>query len=215
MTVNMASAKVNMSHTSGKKYYLRYLEDPNHNIPILSQNSRGFQVPCIQKQISDLIGYINNDKTAIVVAVKKAGMAASTAKKYYARYLYDPNREISMPHNRSSNLNCTKQQVRDMIGYLVNDHMTLNDTSAKANMSRYNARRCYDTYLNDPKRRIPNIKPHTGKHYSQHQIKHAIRYIVNEKLSLRSTALKLKIGESTVRSHYLNYLRDSTIIKNE
>jgi response regulator of citrate/malate metabolism len=102
-----------------------------------------------------------------------------------------------------------------VIGYLVNDHMSLNDACAKAKISRHNAKRYYDTYLNDPKRRIPNIKLNHGKHSSQHQIQQAIRYIVNDKLSIRSTALKLKMGESTVRSHYLNYLRDSATIKNE
>jgi hypothetical protein len=84
------------------------LEDPNHNIPIPTPNRNGFQVPCTQKQIDDLVGYIANDKVAIVVAAKKAGMAASTARKYYARYLHDPNREIPTPHSRSSNINCTK-----------------------------------------------------------------------------------------------------------
>jgi hypothetical protein len=119
---------------------------------------------------------------AIVVAVKKAGMAASTARTYYARYLYDPNREIPVPHTRSSHLNCTKKQVRDVVGYLVNDNMSLATASAKAKMSIYNASEYYDAYLNDPERRIPNVKPRSGKHYSQNQIQKAIRYIVDDKL---------------------------------
>jgi hypothetical protein len=134
MAVSMASVKANMSHPSGKKYYLRYLEDPNHNIPIPNHNKSGFNEPCTQKQTSDLIGYIANDKMAIVVAAKKAGMAASTARRYYTRYLHDPNREIPVPHKRPGNLNCTKKQVRDVIGYL-DDNMSLTTASAKAKMS--------------------------------------------------------------------------------
>jgi transposase len=34
ITVKEASAKVNMVHKSSIYYYAKYLEDPNHNIPI-------------------------------------------------------------------------------------------------------------------------------------------------------------------------------------
>jgi hypothetical protein len=214
MTVSMASVKASMSHTSGKRYYLQYLEDPNHNIPIPTPNRSDFNELCTQKQISDLIGYITNDKMAIVVAAKKAGMTASTARRYYARYLHDPNCEIPTPHNRSNNINCTKQQVREVNGYL-DDNMSLNAASAKANMSIYNTRKYYDIYLNDPERRIPNVKPRSGKHYSQKQIQQVIRYIVDDKLSIRSAAIKSKMGVPAVRGHYMNYLKDPTVIKKE
>jgi hypothetical protein len=190
------------------------LEDSNHNIPTATPNRNGFQASCTQKQISDLIGYITNDKMAIVVAAKKAGMAASIAGRYYARYLHDPNCEIPVPRKRPGNLNCTKKQVRDVIGYL-DDNMSLTTASAKAKMSMYNAIKYYDAYLNDPERRIPNVKPNSGKHYSQNQIQQAIRYIVDEKLSIRSAAIKSKMGVPTVRQLYLDYLKDPTVIKKE
>jgi hypothetical protein len=34
MTLKEASAKANMTYHSGCYYYNKYLEDPNHNIPI-------------------------------------------------------------------------------------------------------------------------------------------------------------------------------------
>jgi hypothetical protein len=214
MNMKDATLKANMPYTIAYCIYRRYLDDPNHNIPIPTPNRSDFNELCTQKQISDLIGYITNDKMAIVVAAKKAGMTASTARRYYARYLHDPNCEIPTPHNRSNNINCTKQQVREVNGYL-DDNMSLNAASAKANMSIYNTRKYYDIYLNDPERRIPNVKPRSGKHYSQKQIQQVIRYIVDDKLSIRSAAIKSKMGVPAVRGHYMNYLKDPTVIKKE
>jgi hypothetical protein len=91
--------------------------------------------------------------------------------------------------------------------------MSLTTASAKAKTSVYNARKYYD--LNDPGRKIPNLKPHSGKHYSQNQIQQAIRYTVDDKLSIRSTAIKSKMGGPTVRRNYLDYLKDPTVIKKE
>jgi hypothetical protein len=109
----------------------------------------------------------------------------------------------------------TRQEIKTLIGYIADDGMNMKAASLKVNMSICNSRKYYDIYLNNPERRVPNVKPRSGKHYSQNQIQQAIRYIVDDKLSIRSAAIKSKMGVPAVRRHYMNYLKDPTIIKKE
>jgi hypothetical protein len=92
MTVNEASAKANLTFASSRYYYNKYLEDPNHNIPIPSVSPY-----YSQDQRDKFISYIVNDKMSVVAASEKANLSVKAGKRYYHKYFNVQNPDIPTP----------------------------------------------------------------------------------------------------------------------
>jgi hypothetical protein len=130
MTVKKASAKANMSCDSGYKYYNKYLKDPNHNIP-----TPPIYKTHTQDEGDELISYIANDKMTILAASEKAKINISTARRYYQKYLKKQNPGISTPSHIDRRPPCTQEQIKEVIGYINNNRLSIKDASVKANMA--------------------------------------------------------------------------------
>jgi hypothetical protein len=86
MTVKDASRKVNISSSTGLKYYQIYLRDPNQGIPIPPNPCTKYRRPYSQAQINQVISYMVNDQLSVAEASIKVGMSRYTGSKYYNQY---------------------------------------------------------------------------------------------------------------------------------
>jgi transposase len=215
MSIECASKKANMSERSGEKYYHLYLNDPNRQITVPRENPGGFCQPCSQEQVTELIHSIVNDRMSLVAASIKANMAVTTAKKYYDKYMDDPNQEVPMPHLKNDAKRLTQNQLSELMGYLVDDKMSLSAASKKAKVSLHTTRRYYNRYLQDPTHRIPSEKSNFGRRYTKPQIKKLIGYIIDDKMSIYNASLKAGMSEPTAKKYYTEYLNGATGAKKE
>lgn len=87
LSINEASRRANISATSALKYYKKYVEDPEHKIPISYNGANRSPKRCTQAQINALIGYIVNDKMSLATASVKADMSEVTGRIYYELYI--------------------------------------------------------------------------------------------------------------------------------
>ncbi|KAI8887217.1 hypothetical protein K501DRAFT_268975 [Backusella circina FSU 941] len=155
-----------------------------------------------EKQIQQLIGYVGNEKLTLPAASKKTpignivgngmsireassavNMSCKSGYTYYKRYTKDPNQNIPMPHNQENRRSgiCTQDQIERLVHYMV----TL----------------LVKTY--DPEHRNPNPKEMYGKQFTEDQIRELIGYIVDDKVSLLTAAIKLKMSETTAKKYYI------------
>ncbi|KAI8887159.1 hypothetical protein K501DRAFT_269130 [Backusella circina FSU 941] len=212
MTLKDASKKANMGKTATYKYYGIYRDDPEHNIPTLGYDSRRGKSHFSYEKIEGLINSLVKDKLTLEEAAKKAGMHKKTAINYYAKYMMDPERKIPV---RNTNINVvpkeyTQENIKKIIDYVDNEKMTVRDAAKRLNMGESSAYIYYNRYKNDPEKKIPipNKKGSLGKKYATpQQIKDLIRYIVDDKLSLKNAATKAEIPYSTANAYYIKYLR--------
>jgi transposase len=123
MTAREASAKANISYQSACRYYKSYLKDPNHAIPV-----QQLLQTYTQEQKSKLIGYVVHDKMSITAASKKANMSNETGRKYYHQYLKDRNIDGPMKNVM------TRDQINQLIGYVVDDKMSVTAAAKKVNV---------------------------------------------------------------------------------
>jgi hypothetical protein len=93
-----------------------------------------------------LIGYIVDDKMTVAVASKKVKMSVDTGRKYYRQYLKEHSLDMPMP------IRYTQEQKNELIGYIVDDKMTITAAAKKANMSRSAGHVYYCQYLKNRKR---------------------------------------------------------------
>jgi hypothetical protein len=205
MSIRVAAVKVNMCDTSAKKYYTQYLEDPNHEIPAPKTTGSPASTRITQDQITEVIGYIVNDKMSIKKAALKTNIKPCAARKYYLQYMNDPNHAIPVPYHtlgRSSKI-CTQEQIDLLIGFMVNDNMSIERAAIKANMSRCFGEKYYRLYLKDPEHKIPAPQ----NHYStSEQIETMISYVVNDKLPVNRAAKLVNMGSTTAHRYYKRYL---------
>jgi transposase len=202
MTIKEASAKADMPYQSGRRYYSKYLKDPNHNIPIpqLQQNYT-------QDQKNEFIGYIINDKMSVNAASKKAKINTGTAQRYCRKYFKEENPGIARPSHIVTHKCYTQETIKEVIGYIIDDKMTIATASRKANICAMSAGRHYRQYLIDN-----NIKfPVTRKTCSQDDINKFIRHIVNDKMTISEASKKANMNESTGSKYYYRYLKDHNL----
>jgi transposase len=143
MTVTEASAKADMTYNSARQYYNKYLKDPNHNISIPQ-----FHQCYTQDQKNEFIGYIINDKMSVKAASKKAKINYATGYAYYHKYFKEQNPDIPTPSHIATHKRCTQDQINELVGYIVDDKMTVLAASKKANISYATAYKYYRQHLN-------------------------------------------------------------------
>jgi hypothetical protein len=139
-----------MNYSTRRSYYLKYLKDPNRNVPKL------VAFRCAQEQINKLIGYIIDDKMTLTEAATKSNMSYGSGLKYYRKFLKDHNHDIPVPDYHCGRRNlCTQNQIDTLISLLVDNKMTINAASKKAGVAQETGRKYYREYLKDPEHRIP------------------------------------------------------------
>jgi transposase len=144
MNIAAASKKAKINTDTARGYYHKYFKVQNPNIATPSHivTPRCFT----QKQIKELISYIVDDKMSISAASRKANFNKASARKYYRQYLIDNNMEIPIS---KTNKRYTQDQINQLIGYIVDDKMSILAASKKANMSGNTAGKYYHLYLKD------------------------------------------------------------------
>jgi transposase-like protein len=203
MTVKEASAKADMPYRSGNYYYNKYLEDPNHAIPVQQSHQR-----YTQEQKSKFINYIINGRLNIKQASEKAKMNVASGHTYYRKYFKEQNPDIAAPSHITTPRWSTQEQIKELIGYIVDDKMTIAAASRKANVCNTSTRKYYRQYLKD-NIKVPVKKKR--KHYTQEQRTELLRYIVDDKMNIKAASEKANVGDSSGRKYYRQYLKEHNI----
>jgi hypothetical protein len=202
MTVKEASAKTNMPYRSGSYYYNKYLEDPNHAIPV-----QQLRQSYTQEQKSKFINYIVNGRLNIRQASKKAKMNLNGAKNYYRKYFKIQNPDIATPSHIVAYKCYTQEQINEVIGYIADDKMSKIAASRKANMHPSATERHYRRYVKDN-----NIKlPVTRRKYTQDNVNEFLRYMVDDKMSVHAASIKANMSNAAGYRRYYQYLKDRNI----
>jgi hypothetical protein len=153
MSIRAASRTANFCKKSASIYYHQYLKDNNMEIPEGKYSKR-----YTQDDINKLIHYIVDDKMSITEASKKANMDHNTGHKYYRKYLKDHHLDVPIRNI------ITQEQKSKMIGYIVDEKMTIKAAAKKANMSCSVGHKHYHQYLKDRNLIIPfEISLHKNK----------------------------------------------------
>jgi transposase len=202
MTIKEASAKADMSYQSGNHYYKKYLKDPNHNIPVPRM-----QQSYTQDQKDEFIGYIINDKMNIAAASKKAKINTDTAQGYYHNYFKEENHGIATPSHIVAPKCYTQETIKEVIGYIIDDKMTIAAASRKANICARSTGRYYRQYVKDNNITFPVPRKVT----TQDEIKQFIGYIVDDNMTISEASEKANMNECTGQKYYRQYLKDRTL----
>jgi hypothetical protein len=200
-----AACKVNIGHTTAIHYYNEYKNHPEKKIPLPRTQTSTFST---QEQIRDFIRYVNIDKMTVKEASKKANVTLDSARRYYNKYLEDPDRNIPIPQLSRA---YSKDQIAKFISYLVDDKMPIKDASIKANLTRTAGKKYYRKYFKqNPDIPIPS-QINIPRLYSKEQIKEAINYIVKDKMSIKDASVKANISLASVTRHYHQYSKENNI----
>jgi transposase len=145
MTIIAASKKVNINPSTARNFYQQYAKENNIEHPVTKKTYT-------QDQINELIGYIVDDKLNTTAASKKVNMSVVTGRRYYRQYLKDNN---LAPIQKV----ITQEQQSELIGYIVDDKMSIKAASKKANISSTSGQKYYHRYLDAQKRSGPAQRP--------------------------------------------------------
>jgi hypothetical protein len=102
---------------------------------------------------------------SILAASKKAKMNYVTARYHYHKYFKQQNPDIPAPNHITTYKHYTQEQIKEVIGYIIDDKMSINAASRKTNISPDAGRRHYRQYLKDNDTMVP-VQKHS-KHYTQ------------------------------------------------
>ncbi|KAI8882582.1 hypothetical protein K501DRAFT_273529 [Backusella circina FSU 941] len=210
MSVIAASAKVDIPYRSALVYYNKYVNGADYDIPIANNRIR----TCTQDQIKRLIGYMTDGKTTILAASLKTGMCYSTARKYYKMYLNNPDHEIPIPSIRIGKRcpHFTQTKIHKVLGYIINDKMSIAAASRKANMSYNSVTRHYNKFENNPNRNSDLFNP--PYIHGSDFIKECIGYMINDKMTFRAASNKAKIAVNTYRKYNNQHINKCGLTEN-
>jgi hypothetical protein len=138
----------------------------------------------------------------IKAASKKANMDPCAAGKYYRRYLKDNKIEAPAGKLRRT---FTQDEKDELIGYIVDDGMSIKEASAKLNMCAGTGLKHYNRYLKDYNLTAPLLK------FPQERIDELIGYIVDGKMSVMAASKKANMSNSAGHRYYHQYLKDNHI----
>jgi hypothetical protein len=202
MSLKTASKKAKINHFKGYAYYHRYFKQENPDIPAPSHIIT--RKRCTQEQLNEAIneamGYIISDKMSITAASRKANIGHSTTGIRYRHYLKDDNMKVPV---KTEVNRYTKDQIDELAGYIVDDKMTVVAASRKANMSLSASYRHYRLYLMDR-----NIDGPIQKCITEKQKSELIRYIADDKMSIKAASKKANMCGETGRKYCRQHLND-------
>jgi hypothetical protein len=214
MKLANAASKAGIHAVTARRYYRKYKNNPNHELPV--PKKRGlFGARCSQERINKLVYSIVHDKMSIKAASVIANMSEEEGKKHYQQYLKDPTQQIHTPRKHPGGFRhvYTQEQVKELIGYITNDKISVIDASIKANMSMRIARKYWNQYRHDPKHEIPcpQNKSKTGTPLTQERINQLIRCIVDDNVSINAASGMLDMNHCTAKKYYTLYLNNNKI----
>jgi hypothetical protein len=142
---------------------------------------------------------------SVTVASKKTKMNVTRAKNNYHKYFKVQNPNIATPRHIASRRCFTKEQIKEVISYIVDDKMLIRTASRKANVHENSAGKYYRQYLKDNtiEHYVPKNKP-----CSQDRINELIEYIVDDKMNIKAASKKANMCRDTGRKYYRKYLDD-------
>jgi hypothetical protein len=109
----------------------------------------------------------------------------------------------------------TQEKVNEIIGYIVDDKLSIRAASVKAKVNMKTASKYYRRYLADPEHKIPKpyglprvakLKP--IRYFSDKEIKSFINDIVKNKMSRSAAAARANMSYHTATKYYLKYFSD-------
>jgi hypothetical protein len=209
MSIAQASRKVNMSNSPASYYYNLYKNDPEKKIPVPRNRSIHRRTYYTQEQVENLIRYINSDNMTVAQAAAKANMTKTSGNYYYTKYLKDPNHNIPIPQLQQ---NYTQDQKNTLLGYIINNKMSIPTASKKAKINEVVARMYYYKYFKEQNPDMPtpsHVIPH--KCYTKEQIKKLNSYIADDKMSIVAASRKINMSRQAARRHYRQYLIDNNL----
>jgi hypothetical protein len=140
---------------------------------------------------------------SIPAASKKAKINRATSYKYYSKYFKVQNPDTPTPSHITSLKHYTQEQIKDLLGYIIDDKMTLQAASRKVNINLTTAGRYYRQYLKDS-----NIEhPVKRKTYTQDQINELIGYNVDDKKPIKAASIKANMPYITAYKFLQRYLK--------
>jgi transposase len=211
MSIREAGRLANVSYCATYNYYKRYCEDPEHKIPLPRNQEKARNSVSTQDHIETLINCIVQDKMSLDAAAVKAKMGKNSARRYYRQYSEVPNHKIPVPPKMGQAVrSCSQGQINALIRYIVNDKMSIENASIKANMSERTGGKYYHRYLNDPDHKIPTVLARTQRSFTQEKINEVIGYIADDKMSISAASLKANMSENAAKKYYDQYLEDPT-----
>jgi hypothetical protein len=123
--------------------------------------------------------------------------------------LKDPNHNTPVPHLGHL---CAPEEKEALIGYIINDKMSVAAASRKVKMNLRTGYGCYRKYFNVQNPNIPApIHIVARKRCTLEQIKEALVYVINDKMPIRAASRKADICYETTEKHYLRYLKDNNL----
>ncbi|KAI8876628.1 hypothetical protein K501DRAFT_288793 [Backusella circina FSU 941] len=153
MSVMAAAKEAGMSVETSRRYYNRYLADPNRKIPNPKEKRVFSEKGCTKEQIELMISAIEEDNMSLSAAAIKVGMAINTGSMYYHMYKEDPEHKIPIPlvkgARRDPLVQPTLAQYEQFNNYMVNDHLSTRKAALKAKLVPHRAKMYYDKYMNE------------------------------------------------------------------
>jgi transposase len=117
----------------------------------------------------------------------------------------------SKPSNSASRPRVSQEQINQLVHYIVNDNMNITKATRKANISRSTGFIYYNTYKNDPEKKIPVPRDQRINHptiYTQEQVGNLIRYIDTDKMTVAEASVKVNFNYDSASYYYNRYLKD-------
>jgi response regulator of citrate/malate metabolism len=196
MSIKAAATKTCMSSTTARKYYNNFMNDHDLTDPPHTTRVR----PHSQEKIQELIHYLVDEKVSLAAASRKAKISEKCSRKLYRRYL---KAQKSAPNDSRTCRPCTQETINQLIGYVVDDKMSIAAASRKANISYDAGKRYYRKY----KRQLSGA-PSQSIQYTKDQVDALIHSIINDNITVKAAALKVNMGYTTAKKHYRQYRKD-------
>jgi hypothetical protein len=126
-------------------------------------------------------------------------MGPNAVKRHFRQYLNDNNMEIPVP---KMGKRCTQGDINKVIGYIVDDKMSIKAASEKVNMSLSTGYKYYRQYLKEH-----SVDSSIRKRITQDQINEFIGYIKDNKMNVKAASRKANLAYTTSHRHYHRYLK--------
>jgi hypothetical protein len=143
---------------------------------------------------------------SISAASKKAKLSVKAGGKYYHKY-FKENPDITVPSHINHLTRYTQEQINEVISYIVDDKMSINAASRKANIGHSAVSRHYQQYLKDNNMEIPVPK----KFFTKDQKNQFIGYVVDDKMTIKAASEKANMNECTGQKYYRQYFKDHNL----
>jgi transposase len=125
ISIIAASAKVKLSPSTSMKYFSEYKKTGRIPTPATSKETY-----CTVEQKRLLIDFLFNDKMTLQEASLNASMTLEAGIKYYTKQLVWPGLQVP-PELKGSIGPYTNEQIKVLIGFVVNDKMSVEEALAR------------------------------------------------------------------------------------